>query len=58
MGSNVIVNISIENWRWFRDRVTFSMVASRERQHGLRVPRIRRFQARVLPIAAIFGGNA
>jgi len=34
------------------------MVAGRERQHGHRVPRIDRFQTRLLPVAAIFGGNA
>ena len=34
------------------------MVASRERQHNYRVSRIKRIHARLLPIAAIFGGNA
>lgn len=34
------------------------MVAGRERQHGDRVSRTDRYQARILPIAAIFGGNA
>lgn len=34
------------------------MVAGRERRHGHRVPRIERFRTRLLPIAAIFGGNA
>lgn len=34
------------------------MVAGRERQHGHRVPRIDQFQTRLLPVAAIFGGNA
>lgn len=34
------------------------MVASRERQHSFRISRIKRIQARLLPVAAIFGGNA
>ena len=34
------------------------MVAGRERQHSNRVPRIDRYQSRILPVAAIFGGNA
>ena len=34
------------------------MVASRERQHGERVPKLGKYQTRVLPIAAIYGGNA
>jgi len=54
----MIVSFSIENWMSFRDRVTFSMVASRERQHGDRVPRIGKYNIRVLPIAVIYGGNA
>ena len=42
----------------FRDFVTFSMIASRERQHGHRLPRIGKYSTRVLPVAAIYGGNA
>ena len=34
------------------------MVAGRERQHGERVPRLGRYQTRVLPVAALYGGNA
>lgn len=34
------------------------MVASRERQHGERVPKIGKYQTRILPVAAIYGGNA
>lgn len=54
----MLVTASVENWRSFRDRTDFSTVAGRERQHGHRVPRIDRFQTRLLPVAAIFGGNA
>lgn len=54
----MIISISIENWMSFRDQVAFSMVASRERQHGDRVPRLDKYQTRILPIAAIYGGNA
>ena len=54
----MIISFSVENWISFRNRVTFSMVASRERQHGGRVPRIGKYQTRILPIAAIYGGNA
>lgn len=34
------------------------MVASKERQHGDRVPRIAKYQTRILPISVIYGGNA
>ena len=54
----MIIRFSVENWMSFRDRATFWMIASRERQHGERVPRLGKYQTRVLPVAAIYGGNA
>lgn len=54
----MIISFSLENWMSFRDRVTFSMVASRELQHGERVPKLGKYNTRILPIAAIYGGNA
>ena len=42
----------------FRDRVTFSMIASRERQHRERVPALKSYRTSVLSMAAIYGGNA
>ena len=42
----------------FRDASLFSMIASLERQHRERVPRIKRYPTKVLPIAALYGGNA
>ncbi|MBN2525740.1 MAG: ATP-binding protein [Deltaproteobacteria bacterium] len=54
----MIVSFSLENWMSFRNPVTFSMVASRERQHGDRIPKLGKYQTRILPVAAIYGGNA
>ena len=54
----MIVRFSVTNWMSFRDRVTLSMVASLERQHGDRVARIGRYPLRVLPVMALYGGNA
>ena len=54
----MIISFSVENWMSFRDPTTFSMVASRERQHGERVPKLGKYRTRVLPIVAIYGGNA
>ena len=54
----MIVSFSIENWMSFCDPVSFSMVASREKQHGDRVPKVEKYQTRILPIAAIYGANA
>ena len=54
----MIISFTIENWMSFRDPVSFTMVASRERQHGIRVPKVAKYQTRILPVAAIYGGNA
>jgi len=54
----MLISFELENWMSFRDRVTFSMVASRERQHRSRVPKLGRYDISVLPVAAIYGGNA
>lgn len=54
----MIISFTLENWMSFRHPVTFSMVASQERQHGERVPKLVNFQTRVLPVAALYGGNA
>ena len=42
----------------FRDRATFSFVATREKQHGERLPSLPKYDLKVLPVAAIYGGNA
>ncbi len=54
----MLLSLTLENWMSFRDPVTFSMVASRERQHGQRVPRVAGYGMGVLPVAALYGGNA
>ncbi len=54
----MLIRFTLENWMSFGQPVEFSMVAGRERQHGARVPRVSKYPVRVLPIAAIYGGNA
>lgn len=54
----MILRFSVENWMSFRNKASFSMIASRESRHGERVPRLEKYGARVLPIATIYGGNA
>ncbi len=54
----MLIGFSVENWASFREEATFSMVASKERQHGERLPKLKKYQMRVLPIAAVYGGNA
>lgn len=53
----MLIEFTVENWRSFRDRTTFSMIATREKQHRERIARIGKI-ARILPITAIYGGNA
>lgn len=54
----MLVRFSVSNWKSFRDRVTLSMVATRERQHGDRLSRIKKHQLRLLPFTVFYGGNA
>lgn len=54
----MIVSFTIENWMSFRDSASFSMVASRERQHGDRIAKVEKYQTRILPAAVIYGANA
>lgn len=55
----MLVRVEVENWMSFRDRAVFTMLASKERQHSERIARLPKYSpAKVLPIAAIYGGNA
>lgn len=54
----MIISFSLENWMSFRDPVTFSMLATEERRHGGRITKLGKYQTKVLPIAAVYGGNA
>ncbi|MCY3768991.1 MAG: AAA family ATPase [Gammaproteobacteria bacterium] len=54
----MIVSFSLENWMSFSEPANFTMVASREKQHGGRVPKVAKYPIRILPIAAVYGGNA
>ncbi len=54
----MLISFALENWLSFKERSTFSMVAGLEKQHAKRVPRIKDYKMSLLPIAAIYGGNA
>ena len=54
----MLINFSLENWMSFRDKATLSMIASNERQHGGRVPKLTKYRTKILPIATLYGGNA
>jgi len=54
----MIIKFTLSNWTSFRDTVEFSMIASREKQHRERLAAIDKYGVKVLPVAAIYGGNA
>ncbi len=54
----MLIRFSLENWMCFPDKVEFSMIATRERQHQERLPKIKAYKVRVLPVSAFYGGNA
>lgn len=54
----MLISMTVENWMSFKEKSTFSMAASRERQHSERVPHIKGYKMNLLPVAAIYGGNA
>lgn len=54
----MLIRFSLQNWLSFQNETSFTMLATSERQHGDRIPRIAKYQARVLPIGVLYGGNA
>ena len=54
----MILRFSVENWMSFRDKAILSMIASGEHQHRRRVPHLAKYRTKILPITAIYGGNA
>ena len=54
----MLVRFTFENWRSFRDASILNLVATDEEEHGGRVPEIQDYGFRLLPAAAIYGGNA
>lgn len=54
----MLISFSVSNWRLFRDEVNFSMLATSEKQNKETVAEVSLIGAKVLPVAAIYGGNA
>ncbi|MDO4936494.1 MAG: ATP-binding protein [Sutterellaceae bacterium] len=54
----MLINYSVTNWRSIKKTVDFSMIATREKQHGERLSHVKKFNLKLLPTAAIYGGNA
>jgi hypothetical protein len=54
----MLIGLTVENWKSFRSPVSFSMIKTRERQHNERIPRLDKYDTGILPVAAVYGGNA
>jgi len=54
----MIIEIEIENWMSFRDKISFTMLASRVQRNNERVARVKKYPLRILPVTAMYGGNA
>ena len=53
----MLISFTVDNWMSFYRPATFSMVATKERQHGDRLARAAKYSLRVLPVAAVYGGQ-
>jgi len=54
----MLISFSFQNWMSFRDETEFSMKAGREKQHHERLASIPDYDLKLLPISAVYGGNA
>lgn len=54
----MLISFSLENWMSFHGETTFSMVAAEGGRHEERIPVLNKYKTRILPVAAIYGGNA
>lgn len=54
----MLLSFTVQNWMSFKEKTTFSMVATAEKNHRERLPYIKDYKLRLLPVAGIYGGNA
>ena len=54
----MLISFTFENWKSFRDEASFSMVAGRVLQHAQRLPQVKNFGIKLLPVSVVYGGNA
>ena len=54
----MLISFSFQNWMSFRDETEFSMKAGREKQHQERLAFLPDHDLKLLPVAAVYGGNA
>ena len=54
----MLLSFSVKNWRSFYCETTVSLIATRSRLHNERGVPSSKYHIKILPTAAIFGGNA
>lgn len=54
----MLIDITLKNWKSYRETTTFSMVATRERQHKETLRPVNCLRTSLLSTAAVFGKNA
>lgn len=54
----MIVDFSIKNWMSFKEETKFSFLANKNYMNGRKIPFIGEYDIELLPISALFGGNA
>lgn len=54
----MLIRFQLENWMSYRDKSEFTMLASSEKQHAETLSRVPKFRLKLLPVSAIYGGNA
>ena len=54
----MLIAFSTKNWKSFRDEVSFTMEANKERNHSGTVAKFKKFRLNLLPVTGIFGPNA
>lgn len=54
----MLVNFKVSNWKSFKEPVSLSMIASREKQHSNHIQYLPEYKMNILPISAVFGANA
>ena len=54
----MLIEFTVKNWKSFRDETKISLVAGNCLQNGRKLPEVCDYDLKLLPIAAIYGGNA
>lgn len=53
----MLLSFSVENWRSFKEKAEFSLLAGRERQHSERLLTLPSSKEKALPVVLLYGGN-